>query len=99
VAAFVFAARRVFVCSLSIFVLICHIPKTRNQKEDAMSHQANTADQPTTRCQARTEVYSRVCGFFRPVQQWNKGKQQEFSERSTFDASIQKGEVNGAPGM
>jgi hypothetical protein len=29
----------------------------------------------------KTEVYSRVCGFFRPVQQWNKGKKEEFKER------------------
>ena len=64
-----------------------------------MSQQANTAEQPTTRCQERTEVYSRVCGFFRPVQQWNKGKQEEFSERALFDASVQKGEVSGGPGM
>ncbi len=27
------------------------------------------------------EVYSRVVGYFRPVQNWNKGKQQEFAER------------------
>ena len=31
-----------------------------------------------------TEVYSRVVGYLRPVKQWNKGKQQEFSERKTF---------------
>ena len=30
------------------------------------------------------EVYSRVVGYFRPVNQWNKGKQQEFSERSVY---------------
>ncbi|MDN5379261.1 MAG: hypothetical protein PWP26_340 [Thermodesulfobacterium sp.] len=29
------------------------------------------------------EVYSRVVGYFRPVQNWNKGKQQEFNERKT----------------
>ena len=28
-----------------------------------------------------TEVYSRVSGYFRPVNQWNKGKQEEFKER------------------
>jgi hypothetical protein len=28
-----------------------------------------------------TEVYSRVSGYFRPVNQWNKGKREEFSER------------------
>jgi ribonucleoside-triphosphate reductase len=36
------------------------------------------------KCNARTEVYSRVCGFFRPVQQWNKGKKEEFQERREF---------------
>ncbi|HIE32542.1 MAG TPA: hypothetical protein EYP81_00635 [Thermodesulfobacteriaceae bacterium] len=29
------------------------------------------------------EIYSRVVGYFRPVQNWNSGKQQEFSERKT----------------
>jgi anaerobic ribonucleoside-triphosphate reductase len=28
-----------------------------------------------------TEVFSRVSGYFRPVKQWNKGKQEEFLER------------------
>ena len=27
------------------------------------------------------EIYSRVCGYCRPVTQWNKGKQEEFNER------------------
>ena len=31
------------------------------------------------------EVYSRVVGYFRPVNQWNKGKQEEFSERKTYN--------------
>lgn len=30
------------------------------------------------------EVYSRVVGYYRPVQQWNPGKAQEYSERKTF---------------
>jgi len=29
----------------------------------------------------RTEVYSRVVGYYRPVQDWNKGKQEEFAQR------------------
>lgn len=37
-----------------------------------------------SKCQEKTEVYSRVVGFFRPVQQWNKGKQEEFSERKEY---------------
>jgi len=30
------------------------------------------------------EVYSRIVGYLRPVQNWHQGKQQEFSERKTF---------------
>jgi len=30
------------------------------------------------------EVYSRVVGYIRPVQQWHKGKKQEFGERTEF---------------
>jgi len=31
------------------------------------------------------EVYSRVVGYLRPVNQWNRGKQREFHDRKTFD--------------
>lgn len=30
------------------------------------------------------EVYSRIVGYLRPVQQWNKGKKEEFSERKVY---------------
>ncbi len=33
---------------------------------------------------SRCEVYSRVVGYLRPIEQWNDGKQQEFKERKTF---------------
>ena len=29
-----------------------------------------------------TKVYSRVSGYYRPVENWNPGKRQEFSERT-----------------
>ncbi len=32
----------------------------------------------------KCEVYSRIVGYLRPVQNWNDGKKQEFSERATF---------------
>mgnify|MGYP000943800897 CR=1 FL=1 len=35
-------------------------------------------------CQKDTEVYSRVVGYLRPVNQWNAGKQTEFAMRRTF---------------
>jgi anaerobic ribonucleoside-triphosphate reductase len=34
------------------------------------------------------EVYSRVVGYFRPVNQWNKGKQEEFLNRKEYKVSI-----------
>ncbi|MBN1640562.1 MAG: hypothetical protein JXA09_04940 [Anaerolineae bacterium] len=30
------------------------------------------------------EVYSRIVGYLRPVQNWNKGKRQEFEDRQTY---------------
>ena len=37
-----------------------------------------------SKCNEKCEVYSRVCGYFRPVSNWNKGKKEEFKERKTF---------------
>lgn len=41
-------------------------------------------------CTARCEVYSRVVGYLRPVEQWNNGKQAEFADRKVFFAPSQK---------
>ena len=45
-------------------------------------------------CSANCEVYSRVVGYLRPVDQWNDGKQAEFAIRKTFDRSTI---INSAP--
>lgn len=34
------------------------------------------------------EVYSRVVGYLRPVQSWNKGKKEEYSQRKTFKCCL-----------
>ncbi len=39
-------------------------------------------------CKAKCEVYSRVVGYLRPVDQWNHGKQSEFAVRKTFDKPV-----------
>ena len=36
-------------------------------------------------CGQKTEVYSRITGYYRPVQNWNDGKSQEFKDRKTYD--------------
>ncbi len=36
-------------------------------------------------CGEKTEVYSRITGYYRPVQNWNDGKTQEFKDRKVYD--------------
>jgi len=40
------------------------------------------------KCGRTTEVYSRVVGYLRPVEQWNQGKQEEFKQRKVFDKAL-----------
>lgn len=40
------------------------------------------------------EVFSRVTGFFRPVQSWNKGKTEEFGDRNTFNPGVAMDKVS-----
>lgn len=34
------------------------------------------------------EVYSRIVGYLRPVGQWNKGKQAEFTDRKEYNKQL-----------
>jgi ribonucleoside-triphosphate reductase len=36
-------------------------------------------------CGKKTEVYSRITGYYRPVQNWNDGKTQEYKDRKVYD--------------
>jgi ribonucleoside-triphosphate reductase len=38
-----------------------------------------------SKCGEKTEVYSRITGYYRPVQNWNDGKSQEYKDRKTYD--------------
>ena len=57
-------------------------------------------------CGKKTEVYSRITGYYRPVQNWNDGKSQEFADRKTYrvgsesvsKAHIAEKEVPSLPG-
>ncbi len=46
-------------------------------------------------CGQKTEVYSRITGYYRPVQNWNDGKSQEFKDRKTYDIGASKLTHNG----
>jgi len=49
------------------------------------SHGYLTGEHKTcSQCGSDTEVYSRVVGYLRPVNQWNDGKQTEFCMRKTY---------------
>ena len=38
-------------------------------------------------CGAKTEIYSRIVGYLRPVEQWNDGKRAEFADRKTYSTA------------
>ncbi|WP_022761197.1 ribonucleoside triphosphate reductase [Butyrivibrio sp. AD3002] len=38
-------------------------------------------------CGAKTEVYSRITGYYRPVANWNDGKAQEYKDRKVYDVA------------
>ena len=46
------------------------------------------------KCGKTTEVYSRITGYYRPVQNWNDGKLQEYANRTEYQIgnSVIKGE-------
>ena len=41
-------------------------------------------------CGRKTEVYSRITGYYRPVQNWNDGKTQEFKQRREYNIGTSK---------
>ena len=49
--------------------------------------------QEPKKCNMRTEIYSRVVGYFRPVSNWNEGKKAEFSDRLTYSSDEKKDEL------
>ncbi len=41
-------------------------------------------------CGKKTEVYSRITGYYRPIQNWNDGKRKEFEDRKEYDIDNSK---------
>ncbi len=46
-------------------------------------------------CGEATEVYSRITGYYRPVQNWNVGKTQEYKERKSYDIAKSMAKFDG----
>ena len=49
-------------------------------------------------CGKKTEVYSRITGYYRPIQNWNDGKSQEYKDRKVYDISRSTLKRAGAAG-
>ena len=52
-----------------------------------------------THCGAETEIYSRITGYYRPIKNWNDGKQEEYKDRLEYvisDADIIQNAINQA---
>lgn len=49
-----------------------------------MKNRTETSKPIQTEVKIPCEVYSRIVGYLRPVQNWNAGKQEEFKDRKTF---------------
>ena len=47
-----------------------------------------------TKIQVPCEVFTRVCGFYRPVNHFNPGKKEEYNERKLFKVEILTIECN-----
>ncbi len=50
-------------------------------------------------CGETTEVYSRITGYYRPVQNWNDGKSQEYKDRKVYNIEssvLNKKDINAA---
>ena len=53
-----------------------------------------TGEQATCpKCGAKTEIYSRITGYYRPVQNWNEGKIQEYKNRRLYEPEHEKIDV------
>ncbi len=48
-------------------------------------------------CGQPTEVYSRITGYYRPVQNWNAGKTQEYADRQVYNTATSVCKRTGAP--
>jgi len=60
-----------------------YLPESQPPGDYLKCDDCHKAD-PVLRRYQRTEVYSRIVGYLRPVSQWNDGKVNEFNDRKIF---------------
>lgn len=58
-------------------------------KEELLVAISKTEEDLKNKVVYQCEVYSRVVGYYRPVVQWNAGKQEEWKFRAKFDSVVE----------
>ena len=67
---------------------VCLVYEHNGEKINILKCNDCYAKNPSLANFQECEVYSRVVGYIRPVQQWHKGKKQEYNERKEYAAKI-----------
>lgn len=73
-------------CHAAIEPGACHAAYSTPNGEFHKCETCHAAD-PVLRNFRKTEVYSRVVGYIRPVEQWNDGKRAEYADRMEYVAA------------
>lgn len=55
-----------------------------------METKTETQQKAQTEVKVPCEVYSRIVGYLRPVQNWNVGKKEEFKDRKPFVVKVEQ---------
>jgi len=55
------------------------------EKEKAIKDLKDTKEKLKNFVPKECEIYSRVVGYYRPIKQWNPGKQEEWKDRVTYE--------------
>jgi ribonucleoside-triphosphate reductase (formate) len=60
----------------------------REHSESDLVKYGSADKEDTNKIIVKPEIYSRIVGYFRPVENWNKGKKKEFSERKNLKVLV-----------
>lgn len=59
-----------------------------HSQADLTKYGRTVSDEEGERVEIHPEIYSRIVGYFRPVENWNRGKKKEYSERKSLKVTL-----------